>query len=54
MCKSVSISVSRECGSGREAAIIGDTHKSTESIGDMKRATRSTDGGSEKKKKRSF
>lgn len=44
VCKSASISVSRESGSGSEAAIIGDTHKSTESIGDMKRATRSTDG----------
>ena len=49
VCKSASISVSRESGSGREAAIIGDTHKSTDSIGDTKRATRSTDGAAKKK-----
>lgn len=37
-------SVSAESLLVRETAIIGDTHKSVESIGDMKRVTRLTDG----------
>lgn len=37
-------SVSGESLLVRETAIIGDTHKSVESVGDMKRVTRLTDG----------
>lgn len=49
MCACVCVStvkmrVCLESVPGSETAIIGDTHKSTESIGDMKRVTRLTDG----------